>query len=75
MAYVGQTGVHILANTNINQATPGAGAVAARRPYSNLADGTRNCTCGNSTFNSLQATYRLRLAATARFPGSVHLRP
>jgi Carboxypeptidase regulatory-like domain len=67
VAYVGQTGVHILANTNINQATPGAGAVAARRPYPNLADGTEDCTCGNSTFNSLQATYRLRLAAGLDF--------
>ena len=62
VGYVGQTGVHILANTNINQPIPGSTAVASRRPYPNLADGTEDCTCGNSVFSSLQATYRLQVS-------------
>ena len=66
VAYVGQNGAHILINPNINQASPGPGAVASRRPYPNLADGTLNCTCANSSYNSLQATYKSR-----RFPDSI----
>jgi Carboxypeptidase regulatory-like domain/TonB-dependent Receptor Plug Domain len=69
VAYVGQTGVHILALPNINQATPGSGAVAARRPYPNLADATYNCLCGNSAFNSLQVSYIHRLSAGFDFQG------
>jgi hypothetical protein len=57
VAYVGQTGVHILVVNNINLATPGPGAVAARRPYPNLADGTQNNPAGNSSYHSLQASY------------------
>jgi hypothetical protein len=57
VAYVAQNGVHILINPNINYAVPGPGPVASRRPYPNLADGTLNCTCANSSFNSLQVTY------------------
>jgi Mandelate racemase / muconate lactonizing enzyme, N-terminal domain len=70
VAYVGQNGVHILINPNINQALPGPGAVAARRPYPNLADGTLNCTCANSSFNSFQVTYKSRLAAGLDFQGA-----
>jgi hypothetical protein len=57
IAYVGQVGVHVLATPNINLALPGPGAVAARRPFPNLADGTALCPCGNSSYNSLQASY------------------
>jgi hypothetical protein len=64
VAYVGQNGVHILINPNINFATPGPTPVASRRPYPNLSDGTLNCTCANSSFNSLQVTYLNRLSAT-----------
>ncbi|HEV2273001.1 MAG TPA: carboxypeptidase regulatory-like domain-containing protein [Acidobacteriaceae bacterium] len=70
VAYVGQTGVHILANANINLATPGPGPVAPRRPYPNLADGILNCTCGNSSFDSLQITYQNRLSAGLDFLGA-----
>ena len=70
VAYIGQTGVHILVNPNINQAIPGPGAVASRRPYPNLADGTLNCTCANSSFNSLQITYLNRLASGFDFQGA-----
>jgi hypothetical protein len=57
IAYVGQTGIHILATPNINLAVPGPGAVANRRPYPNLADGTSLCPCGNSSYHSLQVSY------------------
>ncbi len=64
VAYVGQNGVHILINPNINFPTPGPTPVAGRRPYPNLSDGTLNCTCANSSFNSLQVTYINRLTST-----------
>jgi hypothetical protein len=67
VAYVGETGAHIIATPNINQATPGPGAVANRRPYINLADGTEICPCGDSSFNSLQASYQHRLQAGLNF--------
>jgi Carboxypeptidase regulatory-like domain len=70
VAYVAQNGVHILINPNINQAVPGPGAVASRRAYPNLADGTMNCTCANSSFNSLQVTYINRLASGLDFQGA-----
>ena len=70
VAYVGQNGVHVLANPNINMAIPGAGAVASRRPYPNLSDGILNCTCANSTFNSLQITYINRLSSGLDFQGA-----
>ncbi|MEO8735649.1 MAG: carboxypeptidase regulatory-like domain-containing protein [Edaphobacter sp.] len=57
LSYVGQTGVHVLATPNINLAHPGPGVVAGRRPYPNLADGTSLCPCGNSSYQSLQASY------------------
>ncbi len=69
IAYVGQDGVHILVNPNINQPVPGASPVATRRPYPNLADGTLNCTCAHSSFNSLQVTYLNRLASGFDFQG------
>ena len=57
VAYVGQTGVHVLVVNNINQALPGSGAVNVRRPYPNLADGTQNNPIGHSSYHSLQASY------------------
>ena len=74
VAYVAQNGVHILINPNINLPMPGPGAVASRRPYPNLADGTLNCTCANSSFNSFQVTYLNRHFCRTRFPGRLHLR-
>src|SRR5258708_8732621 len=40
VAYAGMQGAHLSVTHNINEAIPGAGAVAARRPYPNLGDGT-----------------------------------
>src|SRR4029078_8346233 len=68
--YVGQNGVHILINPNINFAVPGAGAVAGRRPYPNLADGSLKCNCANSSYNSLQISYINRMASGLDFQGA-----
>lgn len=70
VAFVGQTGIHILVNPNINQPVPGPGAVASRRPYPNFADGTLNCYCANSSFNSLQVTYHNRFSNGLDFQGT-----
>ncbi|HEY4045909.1 MAG TPA: carboxypeptidase regulatory-like domain-containing protein [Acidobacteriaceae bacterium] len=70
IAYVGQTGAHVLLTYNMNQAIPGPGAVASRRPYPNLADGSYNCVCANSVFNSLQVTYLNRLSSGLDFQGA-----
>jgi hypothetical protein len=70
VAYVGQTGVHILINPNINQPTPGAGPVAARRPYPSFSDGTLNCYCANSAYNSLQVTYMNHISSNLDFQGA-----
>jgi len=67
LAYVGQTGHHVLLTYNMNEATPGPGTVASRRPFPNLADGSNNCMCTNSIFNSLQGTYEHRLSAGLDF--------
>lgn len=69
IAYVGQSGFHLLINPNINQAVPGAGAVASRRPFPNFSDGTLNCECANSEYNSLQATYKYVLSSGFDFQG------
>jgi hypothetical protein len=69
VGYVGQNGTHILVNPNINQAVPGPGAVATRRPYPNLADGTMNCTCASSSYNSLQLAFIHRTTLGLDFQG------
>ena len=74
VAYIGQNGTHILVNPNINMAVPGAGAVASRRAYPNLSDGTLNCTCANSSYNSLQITYINRQFSGLDFQGAYSTR-
>jgi hypothetical protein len=64
VAYSGQTATHVLIVPNMNQPTPGAGAVNPRRPYSNFASINESCQCANSNFNSLQVTYRNHIANT-----------
>ena len=70
LAYVGQAGAHILSLPNINQPIPGATAIATRRPYPNLADGSAVGPWGNSSYNSLQATYEHKLSAGLTFLGA-----
>ena len=70
VAYVGAKGTHILVSDNMNEALPGPGAVASRRPYPNLGDGTTVGSWGNSEFHSLQATFQRRLSAGLSFLGA-----
>ena len=70
VAYVGQTGVHVLVVNNINLAMPGPGAVAARRPYPNLADGTQNNPAGSSSYHSFQASYIYTAAKSLHLQGA-----
>jgi hypothetical protein len=62
VAYVGAKGTHVFVTENINQAVPGPGAVAIRRPYPNLADGSSVGPWANSSYNSLQTTFERRLS-------------
>ncbi len=70
IAYVGEKGTHILVTDNINEALPGPGAVAARRPYPNLGDGTAVGPWGDSNYNSLQTSFQRRLSAGLTFLGA-----
>jgi Carboxypeptidase regulatory-like domain len=70
IAYVGQTAAHILIAPNINQPTPGPGAVTPRRPYPNLATVQEICMCANAVYNSLQISYRTRLSSGVDFLGA-----
>jgi outer membrane receptor protein involved in Fe transport len=70
VAYVGAKGTHILVTDNINEALPGPGAVASRRPYPNLGDGTSVGPWGDSTYHSLQATFQRRLSTGLSFLGA-----
>ena len=70
VAYVGGKGTYVdLVGLNINQATPGAGAVVNRRPYPNLSDAIGVVPWGNSTYNSLQTSFDRRFGVV-RFTGA-----
>jgi hypothetical protein len=70
VAYVGAAGRHILVSENINEAIPGPGAVAPRRPYPNLGDGTTVAPWGSSSFHSMQTTFERRLRGGISFLGA-----
>ena len=63
VAYVGMKGAHVMVTDNINEAIPGAGAVAARRPYPNLGDGTAVGPWADSHYHSLQTTFERRFSS------------
>jgi hypothetical protein len=63
VAYVGMKGTHVMVTDNINEAIPGAGAVAARRPYPNLGDGTAIGPWADSHYHSLQTTFERRFSS------------
>jgi len=70
VGYVGAKGSHILVSDNMNEALPGPGAVASRRPYPNLGDGTTVGSWGNSIFHSMQATFERRIGTGLSFLGA-----
>ena len=64
VAYVGGKGTYVdLVGLNINQAVPGAGAVAPRRPYPNLSDSIGVTPWANSNYNSMQTTLDRRMGS------------
>jgi hypothetical protein len=69
-AYVGTAGRHLLLSPNINQPTPGPGAINPRRPYSLYSDITWNESSGSSDYNSLQVSAQRRLGSSLNFQAS-----
>ena len=65
VAYVGQTSAHVMVVPNVNLPIPGptptGGSVNWNRPRPGFATIAQTCQCGNGNFNSLQATYRVRI--------------
>ncbi|MBI4893275.1 MAG: TonB-dependent receptor [Acidobacteria bacterium] len=61
-AYVGTSGKKLLLEPNLNQARPGPGAVAARRPFPLYSDVTWNEGANSSSYNSMQLTVEKRLS-------------
>lgn len=60
--YVGTSGEKLLLEPNLNQARPGAGSVASRRPFPSYSDVTWNEGANSSIYHSLQLTAEKRLA-------------
>ena len=63
VAYVGNVGRHLFANRNTNQAVPGPGDFALRRPFTKfgLSQAVYDvCNCDNSSYHSLQAKLQKR---------------
>ena len=61
-AYVGTAGTHLEGGENINQAVPGLGPVAARRPYPLYQDIQSTVNTQNSRYHALQVTAERRLS-------------
>ncbi len=68
--YVGTSGKKLLLEPNLNQPRPGAGAVAARRPFPLYSDITWNEGPNSSIYNSLQLSAEKRLAHGVQFVAS-----
>jgi hypothetical protein len=61
-AYVGTAGIHQEGALNINQAVPGLGAVAARRPYPLYQDIQSTVDTQSSRYHALQVTAERRFS-------------
>jgi len=61
-SYVGNKGTRNMYTTNINQAIPGPGAIAARRPYPDWPDISSMLDNSQSSYNALQVKVQRRLA-------------
>jgi len=63
VGYIGTRGLHLFSNYNLNQASPGAGPVASRRPWqpiSNISNISYYGYFGASTYHALQAKFTQR---------------
>lgn len=67
MSYVGTRGRSLMQGPNLNQATPGAGSVAARRPYPLYGNVNVIQSSGKSNFDSLQTTLERNLGKNVQF--------
>ena len=67
ITYVGNKGTRNMYTSNINQAYPGPGAVAARRPFPAWPDITTMFMDGLSNYNSLQAKLQKRFSRGVSF--------
>ncbi|HEY6987436.1 MAG TPA: hypothetical protein VH369_03580, partial [Bryobacteraceae bacterium] len=67
VGYVGTRGTHLNLNLDENVATPGPGAVAARRPYPSVASISGWEPRGPSSYNGLQASMEKRFASGLSF--------
>ena len=70
VSYVGSKGTRLLLTRNINQATPGLGSLASRRPYPAYANINFREASGSSTYHSLQARLEKRFAGALYFLAS-----
>jgi len=70
VSYVGTTGKHLMVTPDINQPTPGPGAIAARRPYPNFGSVSIFQAEGSSIYHSLQVTALKRLSHNLNFQTS-----
>ena len=70
VAYVGTKGVKLRDEINLNQARPGAGSVASRRPYSTFGDIVDTEFRANSVYHGLQTTFEKRYSKGLSFLAS-----
>lgn len=70
VAYVGTKGVKLRDEIDLNQARPGPGAVASRRPYPSFTGIINTEFRANSTYHGLQATLEKRYAKGLSFLAS-----
>jgi hypothetical protein len=77
VSYVGSHGEHLLSKPNLDQAAPGPGTPASRRPYNalmpNLTAITYFTDGGNSHYDSLQARLERRMIGGLSFGASYTL--
>lgn len=66
-SYVGTSGKHLLLDPDLNQPTPGPGAIAPRRPYPAFNGISIYEAEGSSIYHSLQITAEKRMSANLNF--------
>jgi hypothetical protein len=71
VSYLGSNGVHLPLRYNLNQPTPGAGAIQQRRPYPAWSTVTWLDDVGTSSFNSLTVRLERRYANGLTFLSSL----
>ena len=70
VSYVGMKGTRLLLTRNINQAIPGPGSLASRRPYPTYANINFREASGSSIYHSLQTRLEKRFAGSLYFLAS-----